>query len=415
VISFLEKSANPRQPIEIQISGSKSESNRALILDQVLGGLDIANLSDSDDTMHLVNALKQLKTKSKTIKINVGHAGTTMRFLTALCATIPQQEFVISGSERMHQRPIKPLVDALNNLGVKISYLKNEGYPPLKIKSENLTKDKISIQANISSQYISALMLIAPKLPQGLNINLKGNITSRPYLEMTKALLEQQQIKVDFNQSQIKVHSSNLNSPTSVEIESDWSSASYHYALVAFSNEGFSVKLSNFNLNSVQGDAALRNIYKNFGVKTEQVDHKTIKITKINKLYSKIKLDLIKTPDLAQTIAVTCLGLGINCELSGLHTLKIKETDRLQALKTELEKFGARVKISDSTLKLQSVGKLEPHQVISTYNDHRMALAFAPLALKTKLSIENPEVVSKSYTNYWEDLKQYGITPKITK
>ncbi|MGB2088616.1 MAG: 3-phosphoshikimate 1-carboxyvinyltransferase, partial [Psychroflexus salarius] len=269
--------------------------------------------------------------------------------------------------------------------------------------------------ANISSQYISALMLIAPKLPQGLNINLKGNITSRPYLEMTKALLEQQQIKVDFNQSQIKVHSSNLNSPTSVEIESDWSSASYHYALVAFSNEGFSVKLSNFNLNSVQGDAALRNIYKNFGVKTEQVDHKTIKITKINKLYSKIKLDLIKTPDLAQTIAVTCLGLGINCELSGLHTLKIKETDRLQALKTELEKFGARVKISDSTLKLQSVGKLEPHQVISTYNDHRMALAFAPLALKTKLSIENPEVVSKSYTNYWEDLKQYGITPKITK
>ncbi len=415
MISFLEKSANQRQPIEIQISGSKSESNRALILDQVLGGLDIANLSDSDDTMHLVNALKQLKTKSKTIKINVGHAGTTMRFLTALCATIPQQEFVISGSERMHQRPIKSLVDALNNLGANISYLKNEAYPPLKIRGENLTKDKISIQANISSQYISALMLIAPKLPQGLNINLKGNITSRPYLEMTKALLEQQHIKVDFNQSQIKVHSSHSNSPTSIEVESDWSSASYHYALVAFSNEGFSVNLSNFNLNSVQGDAALRDIYKKFGVKTEQVDHKTIKITKINKLYSKIKLDLIKTPDLAQTIAVTCLGLGINCELSGLHTLKIKETDRLQALKTELEKLGAHVKISDSTLQLQSVGKLEPHQVISTYNDHRMALAFAPLALKTKLSIENPEVVSKSYTNYWEDLKQYGIIAKITK
>ncbi|QSS98354.1 3-phosphoshikimate 1-carboxyvinyltransferase [Psychroflexus sp. ALD_RP9] len=414
-MNFLEKSTTLKFPINIQISGSKSESNRALILDYVLGGINIHNLSDSDDTKHLINALKQLDSESKTIKIDVGHAGTTMRFLTALCATMHQQEFVISGSKRMHQRPIKPLVDALKNLGADISYLDHEGYPPLKIRGKNLTKNKLSIQANISSQYISALMLIAPKFPQGLSIKLKGNITSRPYLEMTKALLEQQKIRVDFNQSEICVHSSHLNATTSIEIESDWSSASYHYALVALSVEGFSVKLTNFKLNSVQGDAALRSIYKKFGVKTEQVDPKTIKLTKFSKLYSDINIDLIKTPDLAQTIAVTCLGLGIKCELRGLHTLKIKETDRLKALKTELQKLGALVEISDSTLKLQPNKKLISHQIIETYNDHRMALAFAPLALKTILKIENPDVVSKSYPHFWEDLNNYGITSHFAK
>ncbi len=389
---------------EITISGSKSESNRLLILQQLYPSLQIENLSDSDDTHHLQEALS-----SSSNAADIGHAGTAMRFLTAFFATQEGVIKVLQGSERMHNRPIQILVDALRDLGADINYIEKEGYPPLKISGKKLTKNKVSINGNVSSQYISALMLIAPSLQNGLEIELVGKITSVPYINMTLQLLHQLEIEANFKGQIIKIAPKSTIKKQTVVVESDWSSASYFYSIIALSEIGSCVKLSAYKKDSLQGDSCLEKIYKHFGVTTTFKDN-SILLTKEREHSSAVlKEDLKNAPDIAQTIAVTCFGLGIACDLSGLHTLKIKETDRLEALREELTKLGADISVTNESLHLKSSSKIKKNIQIATYNDHRMAMAFAPLALKVPIEILEAEVVTKSYRSFWEHMDVVGI------
>ncbi|MBT0606652.1 3-phosphoshikimate 1-carboxyvinyltransferase [Aequorivita echinoideorum] len=389
----------------ISITGSKSESNRLLILQAQFPQITIENFSESDDSSVLKNALSV-----ETGDVDIHHAGTAMRFLTAYYAIKPGAEIILTGSERMQERPIGTLVSALRNLGADISYIKNEGFPPLKISGKKIEENEITIDAGISSQYISALMLVAPSLQNGLKIFLKGTPTSLPYIEMTLSLLKKVGITGIFSENKIEIFPSEKLKHVNINIESDWSSASYFYSLVALSKNA-EITLSNFRENSIQGDSALVSIYESLGVKTTfYASENKIKLSKSKgQLPDSLILNLADTPDLAQTIAVTCFGLGMSCSLSGLKTLKIKETDRLVALQNELQKLGAVVKIDDETLFLESSKKIVAGIAIETYNDHRMAMAFAPLAVKTELIINNAEVVSKSYPDFWKDLAKTGI------
>ncbi|MDX1318086.1 MAG: 3-phosphoshikimate 1-carboxyvinyltransferase [Xanthomarina gelatinilytica] len=390
---------------EIKITGSKSESNRLLLLQALYSNIQIENLSNSDDTRVMSQALS-----STSNIVDVHHAGTAMRFLTAYFAFQKGREVVLTGSDRMKERPIKILVDALRELGADISYLETEGFPPLKINGKNPTKNKVTLQANVSSQYISALLLIAPKLENGLELTLEGNITSVPYIKMTLRLLEELGIETSFKDQTIKIKQQSAINNQIVTVESDWSSASYFYSIIALSKVGTKITLSSYKAHSLQGDAVLADIYLQFGVKTTFKTNRLVlqKVEMLNKL-SLIELDLSNSPDIAQTITVTCFALGLECLLTGLHTLKIKETDRLLALKTEIEKLGGMVTITTNSLHLKASNNLKSQVAIATYNDHRMAMAFAPLALKTSLIINNAEVVSKSYPGFWNDLKTIGF------
>lgn len=389
---------------EITISGSKSESNRLLILQKLFTGLEIENLSDSDDSKHLQHALS-----TNEEIVDIGHAGTAMRFLTAYFATQENREVILTGSERMQNRPIGILVDALKSLGAEISYAEKEGYPPLKIKGKKLTKSNVEINGNVSSQYISALMLIAASLESGLEIELIGKITSVPYINMTLSLLKEVGIKAGFKENTITVKPISKVINQTLVVESDWSSASYWYSIIALSKVGSSIKLSAYKKDSLQGDSCLAEIYHHFGVLTEFKEN-TITLTKQQKSSSEsLVLDLKNAPDIAQTIAVTCFGLGIACDLSGLHTLKIKETDRLEALKEELSKLGADIDVTNETLHLKASTKIKENIAIATYNDHRMAMAFAPLALRVPIKINDANVVTKSYRSFWKDMQQIGI------
>ena len=392
----------PQKEIKIQIGGSKSESNRLLILKGQFPNISIENLSKSDDTNVLQNGLKVLKGT-----VDVHHAGTAMRFLTAYFAAREGADIILTGSQRMRERPIGILVEALKKMGADIEFLMEEGFPPLNIRGRTLLKNEVSVQSDVSSQYISALMLIAPMLPKGIQISLEGETVSKPYVEMTLSLLEQLGIKVSFNTNEINIPSTSQIKNTKIMIESDWSSASYFYSLVALSKD-----LANFSKNSLQGDAVLSTIYENLGVRTRfNVAEKSISLSKETvQLPDIMDLELSNSPDLAQTVAVSCFGLGIGCRLTGLQTLKIKETDRLSALKTELSKLGANVQIGNNFLQLEKSSHIRPNVSVETYQDHRMAMAFAPLAIKTNLVIENAEVVSKSYPNFWNDLKKTGIS-----
>ena len=385
-----------------EISGSKSESNRLLILKYFYRNLEIENLSDSDDSVVLSKHLKSLSNH-----IDIGHAGTAMRFLTAFLSIQNNKEFEITGSERMKQRPIKILVDALNSLGAEIRYKDKVGYPPLIIKGKKISGQKISLNAEISSQYISALILIAPFLDRGLLIHLEGKITSRPYLEMTLSILNKIGVSYEFTNNKITIEPLTEIDNTTINVESDWSSVSYFYSIIALSNKSELI-IGKFYNSSIQGDKELSKIYLKFGVETEFLDDQGRIILKKIKdfvLPQKVSIDLTKHPDIAQTIAVTCFGLGISCDLFGLHTLKIKETDRLLALKIELEKLGAEIEITNNSIHLSCCSKINENISIDTYNDHRMAMAFAPLAILVPLKINNPDVVSKSYKNFWSDLK----------
>ncbi|WP_431165891.1 3-phosphoshikimate 1-carboxyvinyltransferase [Tenacibaculum halocynthiae] len=389
---------------EITISGSKSESNRLLILQQLYPNLHIENLSDSDDTHHLQDALS-----SKKGIADIGHAGTAMRFLTAFFASQQGVTKILQGSDRMHNRPIEILVDALRSLGADITYLKKEGYPPLKIVGKELTKNTVSINGNVSSQYISALMLIAPSLKNGLSIELVGKITSVPYINMTLSLLHQLEIEASFSGQNINISPKTSANNQTIVVESDWSSASYFYSLIAMSTVNSTVKLTAYKEDSLQGDSSLASIYSHFGVSTH-FEKNSIVLTK-NEPHTNSTLvqDLKNAPDIAQTIAVTCFGLGIACDLTGLHTLKIKETDRLEALREELTKLGASITVTNESLHLKPSTKINKDIQISTYNDHRMAMAFAPLALKTTLVIKEAKVVTKSYRNFWNDMNKIGV------
>ena len=397
---------------KLKISGSKSETNRLLVLQALYPNLVLENSSTSDDSEVMIEALATQYPIPKTQypKIDVHHAGTAMRFLTAYFAAQDGFEIQLTGSSRMKERPIKILVDALNELGAEILYIEKEGFPPLKIKGKKLTESKVSLPANVSSQYISALLLIAPKLENGLELTLEGEITSVSYIKMTLALLNEIGVETLFVENKITVKPQSAIQNSKFTIESDWSSASYWYSIVALSEIGTQITLSSFKENSLQGDFSLVEIYKNFGVETVfNTNHMLLR--KVENLKPEtLNLKLNNSPDIAQTIAVTCFGLGISCHLTGLHTLKIKETDRLEALKIELTKLGAAISITNNSLALEQSENIKPNISISTYQDHRMAMAFAPLALKAPIVIENAEVVSKSYPTFWEDFKQFGFS-----
>lgn len=397
---------------EISITGSKSETNRLLLLKALFPNLVLENTSNSDDSEVMLKVLKDFHLPSSNSKLfDIHHAGTAMRFLTAYFAIQEENEVVLTGSSRMKERPIQILVNALNQLGAEISYVENEGFPPIKIKGKKITKNKVSLPANVSSQYISALLLIAPKLENGLELTLEGEITSVPYIKMTLALLNEIGVETSFEKNIIKVNPKpNTQNPIPLTIESDWSSASYWYSIIALSEIGTTITLLSYTKNSLQGDAVLAEIYEDFGVETVFNSNKSITITKTESYTIEYaEYNLQNSPDIAQTIAVTCFGLGFECHFTGLHTLKIKETDRLEALKNELTKLGAEVSITNDSLTILSSKGINENVSIATYQDHRMAMAFAPLALKVPIIIENAEVVSKSYPTFWDDLKKIGF------
>jgi len=393
----------------ITIPGSKSESNRLLILRGCYPNISITNLSNSDDTISLLKGIEQVDGI-----VDIHHAGTAMRFLTAYFASKKGVDIIIMGSKRMHERPIRILVDALNDLGADIHYLKNKGFPPLKIIGTDLNVSSVNLNAAVSSQYISALMLIAPSLKNGLTINLEGKITSIPYIDMTLDLLKKVGVSGTFSNNKIEIkHTKTVNS-IAVNVESDWSSASYYFSIIALSNN-LELTLNNFSKNSMQGDSKIISIFQKLGVET--IFNKNNNSILLRHLKTKIidclSLNLNDTPDIAQTLAVTCFGLGIPCKLEGLKTLKIKETDRLLALKTELEKLGANVTITEESITVFRSRKIIENITIETYQDHRMAMAFAPLVLKVPINILEPNVVTKSYTTFWKDLLKIGVKAQL--
>lgn len=401
---ILQKSEIVNRKSEIIITGSKSESNRLLLLQALYPEFKLENVSNSDDSNLMANALS-----SQSEVVDIHHAGTAMRFLTAYFSIQEGRETTLTGSKRMKERPIQILVEALQDLGADISYLENDGFPPIKIKGKKLTKNKVSLKANVSSQYISALLLIASKLENGLELTLEGEITSIPYIKMTLSLLDEIGIESSFvnNTIIVKPNTQRLK-PKTLTVESDWSSASYYFSIVALSEVGTEITLSSYKENSLQGDSTLIDIYKHFGVVSTFKENK-LTLKKETLTFNLLTLNLQNAPDIAQTIAVTCFALGISCDLKGLHTLKIKETDRLVALKTEIEKLGGKVDITSDSLYLHPAKSIKKMVSVATYNDHRMAMAFAPLALKTSIIIEDANVVSKSYPTFWSDLKAIGF------
>ena len=389
---------------EIKITGSKSETNRLLILKELFKKISLSNISNSDDS----NVMRKALNSDESI-IDIGHAGTAMRFLTSFYAISDGREIVLTGSDRMKERPIRILVDALNELGANIKYTENKGYPPLKIKGKNISGGEIILPSNISSQYLTSLLLIGPRLKNGLKIKLSGQITSYPYVKLTLEFLKRIGVDLEVKRDSIFVKNITDIKEKNIKIESDWSSASYFFSAVALSRSS-NLKLSFFSTDSLQGDSILVKLYKKLGVDATIKNGNLILSKNSNfKKPNFINLNLNDTPDLAQTIAVTCLGLKISCELNGLHTLKIKETDRLVALKNEISKFGAIVKITNDSLQLIAKKNLKYDVEIDTYNDHRMAMAFAPLALKNNIKIKNEKVVTKSYPAFWDDLQSIGF------
>ena len=396
--------SNIKSNSEISITGSKSESNRLLIINALYSNTKLLNLSNSDDTKVLTKALSNLNGQ-----VDIHHAGTAMRFLTAFLAQIEDREFVITGSARMQERPIGILVDSLNELGFEVRYLDKKGFPPLKIIGKKNIKSEIKLNSTVSSQYISALMLIAPSLENGLKIILEGQIISKPYINLTLNILKKIGVKCIFKKNIIEIKNHSKSKISQYTVESDWSSASYFYSIVSLL-DNTTIILSSFFDNSFQGDSKVSKIYESFGVNTTYKEN-TIRLTKMEN-YSKpdsLEFDLLENPDLAQTISVTALCMGIPLVLNGLQTLKIKETDRIIALKNELSKLGANVVYNDNSISINPPDKLNENVNIKTYDDHRMALSFSPVGLITPIYIEDYNVVSKSYPDYWSDLKSIGF------
>jgi len=391
----------------INLPASKSISNRVLIISALCYiPYPIRNLSDSDDTKVLAAALN-----SNTNKFDIGHAGTAMRFLTAFLSKIVG-EWEISGSKRMKQRPIRILVDALNHLGAKIEYLENEGCPPLKIYGSHLKGRTLELDGSVSSQYISALLMIAPTVENGLTLKLTENITSRSYIELTLKLMQKFGIQYQWEGNEITVAEQNY-FPMDFTVEADWSGASYWYQIMAMAEKG-QILLENLKLHSLQGDANIAKWFEAFGVYSEQKENGVL-LVKDQKIKPEILvLDFIENPDVAQTMACLCIAQKIPFHFSGLKTLKIKETDRIGALQNELSKFGVHI-TEPQFGELTWDGKTDfvnSHKIttIETYHDHRMALSFAPMAIAGfNLEIDNPMVVTKSYPDFWEDLKKVGF------
>ncbi|MBV8328231.1 3-phosphoshikimate 1-carboxyvinyltransferase [Chryseobacterium sp.] len=392
----------------VQISGSKSISNRLLILESLFKNIKIGNLSNSQDTQLLKKALSE---KDADV-VDIHHAGTAMRFLTSYYSIMEGKTTVLTGSKRMTERPIKNLVNALRDLGVEIEYLQNEGFPPLKITGRKITQSEVSVPSNISSQFITSLLLIAGKLENGLKVNLVGEVTSRSYIEMTLDILTKFGITSSFEGNTIQVEPFHPKQGTiSYEVESDWSSASYFYSICALGRK--TIHLKSFYKASTQGDAAIATIYeKFFGITTifsEEEHTITLQPQPDFSFPEKIVLDMNNCPDIAQTLCVTAAALKIPFDISGLGTLRVKETDRLLALYNELKKLGTETEITDLTISSIRFGDPEESISITTYQDHRMAMSFAPFCLIKELNIEDEDVVEKSYPMFWEDLASVTI------
>lgn len=406
----------------VRLPASKSISNRVLVLNALVSnagaGLprhSLTNLSDSDDTRVLQRALL-----SSGADFDIGAAGTSMRFLTAYLA---QQtgRWTITGTERMKNRPIALLVDALRTLGADIRYLEKDGFPPLLINGKTLRGGQITMNGGVSSQYISALMMIAPLLEEGLELHLEGNLISLPYLRMTTRLMEQFGAVVEWSGQTLKIAPQTYRS-VPFTVESDWSAASYWYEIAALARGNAQIKLLGLSENSVQGDAEGRVLFEKLGVSTRPCEHDPQSPNGVSATVSggqvkpaatsPLRYDFVNEPDLAQTFVVTCCLLGVPFQFTGLQSLRIKETDRIAALQTELRKLGYEVGTSDSTMHW-SGERCQPvaNPVIATYEDHRMAMAFAPVGLlHPNIRIADPHVVTKSYPNYWQDLQQAGFT-----
>lgn len=393
--------------ISINLSGSKSITNRLLVLNSLYNNpIILKNLSLSQDSKLMSEALA-----SNHEIIDIHHAGTAMRFLTAYYSIFSGRKTILTGSSRMKERPIEILVNALIDLGADISYLEKKGYPPLLIYGREIYKNTVKLSASISSQYLTALCLIGAKLKRGLNIEIISKVTSFPYLNMTLQILKDLGIPANFENNIINIPYYDQLENQEYIIESDWSSASYHYSLCALGNE-LTINMKYLFENSLQADRRIESIFKEFfGVNTI-FNNGEIKIYKNTdfKYPNNIEIDMNDCPDIAQTVAVTAFGLKIPIKITGLETLKIKETNRLQALKNELEKCGGEVEISNSSIELKNNFNFNKNQSIKTYNDHRMAMSFTPLKLVFPLNIENPEVVVKSYIEFWNDMSLYGLS-----
>jgi 3-phosphoshikimate 1-carboxyvinyltransferase len=417
----------------VQLTGSKSECNRALVIEALSNGkVKVDNISDAADTVTLSKVLGEVLNAGSEVPergvqnhaaphtphpapiINIGPAGTAMRFLTAYF-TLQDGEVILTGSERMKQRPIGILVDALRQLGANISYAEQDGFPPLRIKGgfTQLT-NQINIKGNISSQYITALLLIGSQLPLGLELHIEGDLTSKPYVEMTLAMLQQAGIKHEWNNNIISIAHQEFK-PTTLLVEPDWSAASYWYAIAALADEA-NLFLPGLTQYSLQGDSVITEIMANFGI-TSQFKNGGVYLQKeVKPIFRKI-FDLKECPDLAQTVIVVCAALGHDATFTGLETLKIKETDRVKALQNELAKIGVKLIEKGQVYKLDCSEKQIPEKVyINTYDDHRMAMAFAPLALLIpEMEIEDAKVVEKSYPAFWTDLEKVGFGVEVKK
>lgn len=397
-------SAPQKINVEIDLPASKSISNRALILNALSNSsYPIDNLSNSDDTRVMREAFS-----SNSNLVDIGAAGTSMRFLTAYFSRIPGER-IITGSKRMQERPINILVEALNTLGGSVKYAKNQGFPPLKIKGKALEGGDIFLSGGISSQFISALLMTAPLMKKGLKIHLEGEVISTPYIKMTLKMMEEYGVKSEWEGNTIQVFP-NEYKPVRFKVESDWSAASYWYSIAALCEEA-TIKLIGLQKDSVQGDSKVAELFVDLGVITQFTEEGVI-LTKNGKKTKKIFHNFVNEPDLAQTFVVTCCMLDVPFLFTGLQSLKIKETDRIEALKAELKKLGYLIKDSDNSMLEWNGERIEPEEnvVISTYEDHRMAMAFAPASIKLgHINISEPMVVTKSYRDFWDDLEKAGF------
>jgi 3-phosphoshikimate 1-carboxyvinyltransferase len=422
--NIILKKGNKQINGTVHLTGSKSECNRALVIEALSGGkVKVENVSDAADAVLLAGILRQSAVGSEQSAhntqnsqqatetpqlVDIGPAGTAMRFLTAYFA-IQDNEVILTGSQRMKERPIGILVEALRELGAHIDYEEKEGFPPIKLKgSFEQQTSKISIKGNISSQYITALLLIAARLPFGLELHIEGELTSRPYVEMTLAMLQTAGIQHTWQDNVIAIPNQDFTT-TLLHVEPDWSAASYWYAIAALANEA-ELFLTGLTPYSLQGDSVISEIMDNFGI-TSQFKDAGVQLTKEAKPIVRKIFDLKECPDLAQTIIVVCAALGHEATFTGLETLKIKETDRILALQTELAKMGVKLIEKGQVYKLDCSEKFIPERMfINTYHDHRMAMAFAPLALIVpELEFENAPVVDKSYPAFWTDLEKLGF------
>lgn len=389
----------------IQLPASKSISNRALIINALARGTTPpCNLSDCDDTLVMIKALAE---NNETIDIMA--AGTAMRFLTAYLSTV-QGTHILTGTERMQQRPIQILVNALRELGAQIEYAGKEGFPPLRIHGTELKGNELTLKGNVSSQYISALLMIGPVLKNGLRLHLTGEIISLPYINLTLQLMKEFGAKAAWTSGNSIEVAPQPYTPVSFMVESDWSAASYWYQIAALSEQA-EIELMGLFRNSYQGDSRGAEVFSRLGITTE-FTHEGVLLKKSNRLVEQLNEDFVDIPDLAQTFAVTCCLLGIPFRFTGLQSLKIKETDRIFALKTELRKLGYLLQDVQDSILIWDGERCQPEAqpVIQTYEDHRMAMAFAPAALRFPgMRIAEPQVVTKSYPTYWENLQQAGF------